>query len=251
MALDLMTDGAQRHVQGFLDKDTRRLVTILCLPLVDGVFATMLVSGSLEGISQVLSVALTIFAGAGSLAVVFSMDGSRREVRRKVLKASTVLLLGSGAVALIAPFYRELVTLSIMRKVAAIALAVIAGKMMDFPPVRNIPVSVVVVTGLLLSLKQPSQLGISLSYIIPALSTALSASALLMLGTCLGTDRIDLSVMRKGGATVLLLIALSMIGVSAPSGLKVLTLSLTFILSIDVSLQFDLLVKERLPRSFS
>lgn len=250
MTLDSMVSGAQRHIQGFLDQDTRSLATILCLPLVDGVFATMLVSNSLSNVSQALSVALTIFAGAGSLAVVFSMQGSRKEVKRKVLKASALLVLGSAVVAVVAPVYGQLVSLSVMREVAAIALVVIAGKMLDLPGAGKIPVSVVVLTGFLISLKQPSELVFSLEYLLPALSTALTASALLILGTYLNTDLIDLSVMRKGAAMVILLIAVSMTGLSLPSGLTSLALSLTLLFSLDISLPGEVL-RKRLFGGFS
>ncbi|MFB6077340.1 MAG: hypothetical protein ABEK12_04385, partial [Candidatus Nanohaloarchaea archaeon] len=60
MVLDHLDDGAQR------------LVLVLCLPLVDGVFATLLVTGALKTFADVVAVALTIFAGAGSLAVLYS-----------------------------------------------------------------------------------------------------------------------------------------------------------------------------------
>lgn len=235
MTLDSLTHGAQRHLQGLLDEDTRRLATILCLPLLDGVFATMLVSGSISAPSQIIAVALTIFAGAGALAVVFSMEGDKREVRVKVLKASTVLLTGAMLVAMVAPIYREIVVLSMMREVAAIALAVIAAKMLDISVAQKISVPVVVLTGLILSLRQPSNTAITFSYLVPAVSTALLASLVLLAATYINSDLMQLSVMRKGAAVVLVLIALSMTGIQTPSSLKVLMLCGSLIYSVDLS----------------
>lgn len=237
MTLDSIVSGAKGHVQGFLDSDTRRLATVLCLPLVDGVFATMLVSGSLNAVSQMLSVAVTIFAGAGALAVVFSMKGSGHEVRKKVFKASTVLMVGTTVVALIAPIYRELVAVSLMREVAAIALVLIAGKMSGLSAAEKVPVPVVVVTGLLLALKQPSGIRLSISYLLPAIATVSAASAVLLAATYISSDVVDLSVMRKGAAAVLIIVAVSMLGVSTPSSLTVMTLSATLILAIDTPLR--------------
>ena len=250
MTLDSLTRGAQRHLQGFFDADTRRLATILCLPLVDGVFATMLVTGSLSSVSQMISVALTIFAGAGALAVVFSMEGDRSEVRLKVLKASAVLVLGSALVALVAPVYRQLVAISVMREVAAIALLVIAGKLAGISLAERVPVPVVVATGLLLAARQPSNLALTASYLVPAVLTAASASAVLFVATYIGKDLMRLSALKKGAAAVLVLIAASVLGVGIPSDLTVLTLSATLVYSLDLPLvRQNIFCREKLART--
>jgi hypothetical protein len=56
MVLDELTDGASRHFSAFnplKEEGSRRLLFILCLPFLDGVFATLLVTGAVETFSQV------------------------------------------------------------------------------------------------------------------------------------------------------------------------------------------------------
>lgn len=234
MTLDSLTDGAQRHVQSFLDRETRRLVTILCLPLVDGVFATMLVSGSVRTLSDVIAVSLTIFAGAGALAVIFSSTGDRRHARKIVLKASPVLILGSVAVSLVAPVYEQLVSVSMMQQVAGLALLVIAGKMLEFRYLKNISVPAVVATGAVLSLQSPGSISVTYSYVVPAAATALMASMILLGSTYLNRDLIRVSAFRKGAAAVLVVLALPMLGFTIPRNAAVLTLSASVVYSLDV-----------------
>ncbi len=234
MTLDSLTRGAQRHVQAYLDGETRQLLTILCLPLVDGVFATMLVSGSIQTFSDIVAVSLTIFAGAGALAVIFSSTENSRHARRTVLKAAPLLILGAVLISLVAPVYEQLVSIAMMQKVAGLALLVIAGKMLEVSYMDKVSVPVVVATGAFLSLQNPSSLAFTASYVLPAVATALLASAVLFAATFIQRDIIRVSAFRKGAASVLVVIALPMFGVSTPPNAALLTLSASVVYSLDL-----------------
>lgn len=236
MTLDSLTHGAPWHIDEFLDSSTRQLVTILCLPLIDGVFGTMLVSGSIRSVTDVVAVALTIFAGAGALAVIFSSTEDASEARITVLKATPLLVLGALLVSLVAPVYEQVVSIGMMQQVAGLALMIIAGKMLDLSYVRSVSVPAIVGTGLILSAQNPGSISLTYSYVVPGVSTALVASVALYLATYIDRDYIQVAEFRKGAAFVLLVIALPMFGIGTPPNAAIITLSASLIYSIDVGL---------------
>jgi len=207
----------------------------MCLPLVDGVFVTMLVGGSLQSLSDIFSIALTIFAGAGALAVLYSTTEDSREARLTVLKATPILALGALLVSLIAPVYSQLVNVQMMEQVAGLALLVIAGKMYGIDSFENISVPVIVVTGVILSFQSPSSLALTLLYVQDALLTAMTASAVLIGATFVDRDLIRLSAFRKGASAVLVSLALPMFGLNLPSNTAILMLLASLLYSLEIS----------------
>lgn len=207
----------------------------MCLPLVDGVFVTMLVGGSLQSLSDIFSIALTIFAGAGALAVLYSTTEDSREARLTVLKATPILALGALLVSLIAPVYSQLVNVQMMEQVAGLALLVIAGKMYGIDSFENISVPVIVVTGVILSFQSPSSLVLTLLYVQDALLTAMTASAVLIGATFVDRDLIRLSAFRKGASAVLVSLALPMFGLNLPSNTAILMLLASLLYSLEIS----------------
>ncbi|MFB6166958.1 MAG: DUF5794 domain-containing protein [Candidatus Nanohaloarchaea archaeon] len=218
MVLEQLSDGASRHLSAF-DADTRRLVFILCLPLIDGVFATLLVTGAVQTFSDILAVALTIFTGAGALAVLYSSADSFGEAAGMVTKAAPVLLLGAAVVAMTAPIYEQLFYVERLRYAAGIALLVIAADMLDLEVVEYFPVPAVLVTGMAVSLRNPGALEFTLAYLQPALLTALASIAGLYVAATLASRDLDLGYVRRGGSAVLFIIGLSQFGLQLPSGL--------------------------------
>jgi len=225
MVLEKLSAGASRH----MDEVTRKLVFLLCLPLVDGVFATLLVSGAIETFSNIVSVALTVFAGAGGLAVLYSYSETKEEARNMVLKAGPLLIAGAIAVSFVAPAYEQLVHLERIRYAAGLALTAIALQMIGVEVAEKFSIPGIVLTGLVLSVKTPSNLAISLEYVYPAAATSIVAVIGLLGASYLG-DKVDIRYIRKGGSIVLGIIAASLFGLSIPSelGLAVLMTSVIF-----------------------
>lgn len=211
-----------------LDDGAKRLVLILCLPLVDGVFATLLVTGAVNTFSDMVAVALTVFTGAGALAVLYSHADSRAEARSMVRTAASVLFLGAVIVALVAPVFDDLFHLARLRTAAGLALVVIAAKLADAPHASKLSTEAILLTGFVLSVQNPEALTFSLSYVAPAVATALIAVTGLYAATYLRTDQLTLEYVRQGGAVAVFAIALSQLGVQVPSevGLAVFTGSL-------------------------
>jgi len=233
MTLDSLTHGAQRHALEYLDSETRKLVTILCLPLIDGVFATLLVSGAIQTFSDIVTVSLTIFTGAGALAILYSSTENSLEARKTVLKAAPLLILGAIAVSLVAPVYEQLVHVSRMETVAGLALLVIAAKMLELDIAEHLSVPAVIITGLVLSIKSPEALSFTYSYVGPALLTALTASAALYLASFLDRERFNLLYIRRGAGVVLVVISLSLFGVETPSNLALLIFTASVAYSLE------------------
>lgn len=233
MALDSLTHGAQRQVLEYLDSETRKLVTILCLPLVDGVFATLLVSGAVQTFSDIVTVSLTIFTGAGALAILYSSTENSLEARKTVVKAAPLLILGAIAVSLVAPVYEQLVYVSRMETVAGLALLVIAAKMLELNVAEHLSVPAVIITGLVLSIKSPEAISFTYNYLAPALLTALTASAALYLASFLDRDRFNLLYIRRGAGLVLVVISLSLFGVETPSNLALLIFTASVAYSLE------------------
>lgn len=209
------------------DKDARKLIFILCLPLVDGVFATLLVTGAVETFSDVVAVALTIFTGAGALAVLYSCSETRKEATRTVLQTAPYLVIGAVLISLVAPIYEQLFFIERLRYAAGLALFAIAVKMGGVEVGEWLSVPAILMTGMVLSVRNPGSVALSLEYVAPATGTALVALSALLIASRLDTSSLDLNYIRKGGALVLTSIALSMYGFSIPSeaGLAVFALS--------------------------
>lgn len=226
VVLDRLTDGASRHSL-VPDEDARRLIFILCLPLVDGVFATLLVTGAVETFSDIVAIALTVFTGAGALAVLYSASDCKEHAVSLVKQAAPYLILGAVAVSLVAPIYEQLFFIERLRYAAGLALLTIALKMADLNVGEYLSVPAILVTGLVLSVKNPGSIAFSFEYVLPAVATASVALGALYLASRLDMSKMDLNYIRKGGSLVLTGIALSMYGLNIPSelGLAVFALS--------------------------
>ncbi len=230
MVLERLTDGAEWHASVF-DEGLRDLVLVLCLPLIDGVFATLLVTGALQTFSDVVAVSLTVFSGAGALAVLYSYSGSREEAKGMVYRAAPVLVLGALAVGLVAPIYEQMFYLDRLRYAAGLALVVIALQLSGVELSEKFSIPGILLTGLVLSVRNPSALGFSTVYVLPALATALTAVTVLYAATYATGRDLRLGYIRRGSTVVLLLISLSMFGMELPSELGLTILAASVIAS--------------------
>lgn len=206
-------------VLGELDSGAQRLMVVLCLPLIDGVFATLLVTGTVNTFSNVILVGLTIFTGAGALAVLYAHAETTKEARHLVTQVAPILLAGALIVALIAPVFAELFHVNRLQYAAALVVLVIAAKLLEVDVADKFSPHAVLLTGFVLSLRNPEALTLSLSYVGPAFVTALVAVTGLYAAASINPNRLSLGYIQKGGAVVLMLIALSLFGLNIPSEL--------------------------------
>ena len=205
--------GASRHVYG---SGTRKLAYMLLLPMFDGVFATLLVSGAVETLSGAVNIAITVFAGAGALAVLLSETDSRAEALKMVAAVTPLFLAATLLVAALAPVYASIFNVETLRIAGAIAVLSIAAELAGLNAGDYLPPSAVLFTGLVLSF-QGGNVSLTASYILPALLTAAASLVGLFLASGLAGRSLDLSKVRKAGSMVLGLIAASMMGLQVPT----------------------------------
>lgn len=108
---------------------TRLLATVMCLPLVDGIFPALVLAGALSGILGVLEVGLLVFGGSATVAVILAeLDGSPRENATSVLAIGVVLVPLAALEAALAPTIAGLVDLAVFERFAALVILAIAAK---------------------------------------------------------------------------------------------------------------------------
>ncbi|MFB6208359.1 MAG: DUF5794 domain-containing protein [Candidatus Nanohaloarchaea archaeon] len=219
-------------VLDWMDEGAKRLVFVLCLPLVDGVFATLLATGAVETFSAAVNVALTVFTGAGALAILYSSSDSRKHARKMAAQAAPFLVAGSLAVALVAPAFEQMFYVHRLKYAAGLALIVIAGHISDIELAEKFSIPAILLTGMVLSVRSLSAAAFSLEYVAPALLTSLTAVAGLYAASFVGQERMKLEYIRRGGSLVLLLIALSQFGVDMPARLGLAIFAFSIIASL-------------------
>ena len=115
----------ERHV----GEGTRLLATVLALPLLDGIFAALVLAGAVSSLLGMLEVGLLIFGGSATLAVVLAeMEGSRRERARNVLLVGALVVPLAGVQAAIAPTIESVLAMEIFRRFAALVILAVAAK---------------------------------------------------------------------------------------------------------------------------
>src|SRR6056297_1716612 len=108
---------------------TRLLATVMLLPLVDGIFAALVLAGTLETWAGVLQVGLLVFGGSATLAVILAeMGGSRREQATSVLFVGVPLVAIAAVEAALAPTVATVLDIPTFERFAALVILAIAAK---------------------------------------------------------------------------------------------------------------------------
>lgn len=230
MVLEQFKDGAQWLLPD--DDGSRKLAFILCLPLVDGVFATLLVTGAVNTFSQMINVAVTIFAGAGALAVLYSQSETRKEAYRMVNQVIPVVVTGALIVALIAPLFESMFNTTLLKYAAALVVISIGLQLLEIEHADKMPPTAIIITGLVLSYQGINGASMTLSYVIPALLTVSIASLGLYAATYLKKYSMNLDYVRYGGSMVLFMIGLSLFGLQVPDSLGPVIFGISVIISL-------------------
>lgn len=231
MVLEQINSGASRLLPA--DDGSRKLAFILCLPLIDGVFATLLVTGAVSTFSQMINVAITIFTGAGALAVLYSESEDRKDAVQMINNVVPVLIIGAIIVALIAPIFENMFQTHLLKYAAGLAVLSISAQLANISYAERMPPNAIILTGLVLSYQGINGISLTLSYMYPALITAAIAISGLYAATMLKKYEMDLRYVRYGGSLVLTIIALSLFGVEVPQNAG----PVVFMASIIISLR--------------
>ncbi len=101
----------------------------MALPLLDGIFAALVLAGAVSTVVGMLEVGLLIFGGSATLAVVLAeMDGTRRRQIRNVLLVGAFVIPVAALQAAVAPTIASVLEMVIFERFAALVIFAIAAK---------------------------------------------------------------------------------------------------------------------------
>ncbi|WP_207589005.1 DUF5794 domain-containing protein [Halomontanus rarus] len=117
------------RLESVVGGDARLLAMVMGLPLIDGVFAALVLSGALDDPVGAIQVGLLIFGGSATVAVILAdMDGSPREQAKIVLGVGIPLILLAAVQAALAPALDSILDIVIFERFAALVIMAIAAK---------------------------------------------------------------------------------------------------------------------------
>lgn len=220
----------------------RLLAVVMCLPLIDGVFAAVVLAGSLGTITGILEVGLLIFGGSATIAVILAeMDETPREQAKIVLGVGSLVIVGAAVQAALAPTIESLLTMGVFERFAALVILSVAAATASARVGELLPSSAaIVVLGLIASLS-PSTASLTVqtdpALIVRAVAAAgvgvAFALAVALASPWLRTN-VDIDRFRFGSAVALGVLALSVFGLvpgEAPVALAVI--AVTALLAFD------------------
>lgn len=146
------------RLDSWVDGPTKLLATVMGLPLVDGIFAAIVLAGGLASTAGVVQVGLLVFGGSATVAVVIGEFGTdRRESLIRVLLVGIPLIVLAGLEAAIAPTIGSALSLPIFERFAALVVLAIAAKTVSARVGEYLPKpSAIVALGLIASLRPGS-----------------------------------------------------------------------------------------------
>jgi disulfide bond formation protein DsbB len=223
---------------------TRLLGTVMCLPLLDGIFPALVLAGALSDPLGIVEIGLLIFSGSATVAVILAeLEGSVREQTTAVLLVGVVLVVGAVVEAALAPTIAELVDLAVFERFAGLVILAVAARTASARIGEVLPrPAIIIALGLVASLDPAgASLVVQLN---PDLMLRAAAAAgvavafalhLALFGPWL-REVVDIDRFRFGSAVALGTLPLSLFGLvpgDAPLALAVLGVSFLFAFDPD------------------
>ncbi|WP_336037571.1 DUF5794 domain-containing protein [Halobacterium yunchengense] len=220
--------------------DTRLLATVMLLPLVDGIFAALVLAGALETPAGIAQVGLLVFGGSATLAVILAeMDDDPRSQAATVLVVGVPLIVVAAAEAALAPAIETVVDVPTFERFAAIVILAIAAKTASSTIGDYLPQpSVIIGLGFVASF-QPGQAALVVEH-DPALMLRAAAAGAVAVGFALAVVAlqpylrrvVDIDRFRFGSAVALGTLALSVFGL-VPSQAPLVVFGVAGLLAFD------------------
>ncbi|MFC7045624.1 DUF5794 domain-containing protein [Halobacteriaceae archaeon GCM10025711] len=108
---------------------TKLLMTVMALPLIDGIFPALVLAGAVDGIFGMVQVGLLVFGGSATVAVILAeMESNPREQLVSVATVGVVLVTVAAVEAAMAPTIESVLDLVIFERFAGLVIAAIAAK---------------------------------------------------------------------------------------------------------------------------
>ena len=225
---------------------TRLLATVMALPLVDGIFPALVVSGALTYPFGIVETGLLIFGGSATVAVILAeMEADRPQQIRSIALLGAVLIPAAALEATIAPTIYNLLAPEIFERFAGLVILTIAAKTASSELGEYLPRPAVIIGLGLIASFQPS--GAELVFVTdPWLVARAAAAAGVGVGFALAVavlgphlrGSVDLDLFRFGSSVALGMLALSVLGLmptDAPVALGVLGVTAAFSLDFGGS----------------
>lgn len=239
------------RLEELIGGQTKLLATVMALPLVDGIFAALVVADALNSPLRIVETGLLIFGGSATAAVILAeMDGTPREHAKSVLAVGAIIVPLAAAEAAVAPIIANLVDLVIFERFAALVILAIAAKTASSQVGEWLPSpGAIIALGLVASLQvsdlsmvfQPDPGAIQPD---PTVMASAAASAGVGVAFALGVavggprlrGRVDLDRFRFGSSVALGMLAVSVLGfagVPTDQPIALYVLLVTAVLSYD------------------
>lgn len=229
------------RVERAVGDQTALLATVMFLPLLDGIFAALVLSGALDSAAGILQVGLLIFGGSATVAVILAeFDGSPRECATTVLLVGIPLLVLAGIEAALAPTIASVLDLVIFERFAALVILAIAAQTASARIGELLPRPLVIVAlGLVASIEpgnaqfvlttDPELVarGVAAAGVGVAFATAIALASPWLRAA------VDLDRFRFGSAVALGLLPLSILGLPFGEYAPLGALALTALFALD------------------
>ncbi|MHC3438731.1 DUF5794 domain-containing protein [Natrialbaceae archaeon A-gly3] len=202
--------------------DARLLALVMGLPLIDGVFAALILAGALDSPLGALQVGLLIFGGSATVAVILAdMDGTPRQQARVVLLVGLPLIALAAIQAALAPAIGSVLDIAVFERFAAVVIAAIAAQTASATVGEYLPSpGVIIALGLVASIDPAGASFVLLED--PALVANATLAAVVGVGFALAValgspylrEYMDIDRFRFGSAVALGLLPLSLLGMA-------------------------------------
>jgi len=205
----------------------------MLLPLVDGIFAALVLAGALDSVVGIVQVGLLVFGGSATVAVILAeLESDRRRKLRSVLAVGAVLVAVAAVEAAVAPTIQSLLNLVVFERFAGLVILAIAAKTASARIGEYLPRPAVIIGLGMVASVQPANAQL-LATVDPGLVARAVGAALVGTGFALAVvllephlrGVLDIDRFRFGSAVALGTLAIAVLGLapeSSPAPLAVL-----------------------------
>jgi hypothetical protein len=231
-------------VERWVSDSTKLLAVVMCLPLVDGVFVAVVLSGALDTAVGILEVGLLIFGGSAMVAVILAeMDASPRRSMGIVLAIGSVVIVVAGIEAALAPTIKSAIDMAVFKRFAALVILAVAAATASAKVADYLPSPVLIIALGVVATVSPGEATLAIQTDPVLIARAMGAAGVgVGFGLVLAATSpwlrgvVDIDRFRFGSAVALGVLAVSIVGLlpsEAPIALMVL--GITALLAFDPS----------------
>jgi len=233
------THPTTRILDTYITDKSKLLAVVMFLPLIDGLFPVLVLTGALDTVTGIIEVGLLIFGGSATVTVIVSeMDSTRKHQTIVVLAVGSALIVVSVLEAMLAPTIISVLNIPVFERFAAIVILTVAARTASARIAQILPgPGTIVALGLVASLDF-SDIAFSIQTQPEIMWKAFAASGV-GVGFALFValispwlrDNLDLEAFRFGSAVALGVLPLTLFGVlpeNTPLSLAVLGVTVLF-----------------------